>query len=159
MFWTSLVTDQVHLPIYCLSLSLMLFAFVFLFCFVLFCFVCVCCCCCRCIYLGFNRDLRQPLSQIRVSLAVALGAGQICFFAGINATEIKVGGFSHYLNEIKDIMIEQSIEMTKILLFSLRICAGCVCHSSSYYAVFSDGRFLLDAGRGNLSLSVCCKSL
>ena len=106
-----------------------------------------------------NRDLRQPLSQIRVSLAVALGAGQICFFAGINATEIKVGGFSHYLNEIKDIMIEQSIEMTKILLFSLRICAGCVCHSSSYYAVFSDDRFLLDAGRGNLSLSVCCKSL
>ena len=153
------MTDQVHLPIYCLSLLLMLFAFVFL---VLFCFVlcvCVCCCCCRCIYLGFNRDLRQPLSQIRVSLAVALGAGQICFFAGINATEIKVGGFSHYLNEIKDIMIEQSIEMTKILLFSLRICAGCVCHSSSYYAVFSDGRFLLDAGRGNLSLPVCCKSL
>ena len=94
----------------------MLFAFVFLFCF--FCFVCVCarvcvcCCCCRCIYLGFNRDLRQPLSQIRVSLAVALGAGQIGFFAGINATEIKVGGFSHYLYEIKDIMIEQSIEMT-----------------------------------------------
>ena len=113
MFWTSLVTDQVHLPIYCLSLSLMLFAFVFLFCFVLCVRVlCVCCCCCCCTYLGFNRDLRQPLSQIRVSLAVALGAGQICFFAGINATEIKVGGFSHYLNEIKDIMIEQSIEMT-----------------------------------------------
>ena len=105
------MTVQVYLPIYCLLLSLMLFAFFF---FVLFCFVCVCvcCCCCRCIYLGFNRDLRQPLSQIRVSLAVALGAGQICFFAGINATEIKVGGFSHYLNEIKDIMIEQSIEMT-----------------------------------------------
>ena len=90
---------------------------------------------------------------------MALGAGQVCFFAGINATEIKVGGFSHYLNEIKDIMIEQSIEMTKILLFSLRICAGCLCHSSSYYAVFSYGRFLLDAGRGNLSLPVCCKSL
>ena len=107
---------QVHLPIYCLSLSLMLFAFVFLFCFVLCVCVCVCVCCCCCFccctYLGFNRDLRQPLSQIRVSLAVALGAGQICFFAGINATEIKVGGFSHYLYEIKDIMIEQSIEMT-----------------------------------------------
>ena len=114
MFWTSLVTVQVHLPIYCLSLSLMLFAFV-LFCFVLCVCVCVCLCCCYCCcctYLGFNRDLRQPLSQIRVSLAVALGAGQICFFAGINATEIKVGGFSHYLYEIKDIMIEQSIEMT-----------------------------------------------
>ena len=106
MFWTSLVTDQVHLPIYCLSLSLMLFAFVFLFCFVL------CVCVCVVVVVVVNRDLRQPLSQIRVSLAVALGAGQICFFAGINATEIKVGGFSHYLYEIKDIMIEQSIEMT-----------------------------------------------
>ena len=88
------MTVQVHLPIYCLSLSLMLFAFVFLFCFFLCVRVlCVCCCCCCCTYLGFNRDLRQPLSQIRVSLAVALGAGQICFFAGINATEIKVGGY------------------------------------------------------------------
>ena len=106
MFWTLLVTDQVHLPIYCLSLSLMLFAFVFLFCFVL------CVCVCVVAVVVVNRDLRQPLSQIRVSLAVALGAGQICFFAGINATEIKVGGFSRYLCEIKDIMIEQSIEMT-----------------------------------------------
>ena len=89
---------------YLLSLA---FTHAFCFCFfVLFCFVlCVCVC-------VVNRDLRQPLSQIRVSLAVALGAGQICFFAGINATEIKVGGFSHYLYEIKDIMIEQSIEMT-----------------------------------------------
>ena len=122
----------------------------------------MCCCCCCCTYLDFNRDVRQPLSQIRVSLAVALGAGQIFFLSGINATEIKVGGFSHYFIEIKDIMIEQSMEMTKVLPFSLLfcfLCAGCVCHSSSYYAVFSDGRFLLDAGRGNLSLPVCCKSL
>ena len=88
----------------------MLFAFV-LFCFVLFCFV-LCVCVCVVAVVVVNRDLRQPLSQIRVSLAVALGAGQICFFAGINATEIKVGGSFHYLNEIKDIMIEQSIEMT-----------------------------------------------
>ena len=106
MFWTSLVTDQVHLPIYCLSLSLMIFAFVFLFCFVF------CVCVCVVVVVVVNRDLRQPLSQIRVSLAVALGAGQICFFAGINATEIKVGGFTRYLYEIKYIMIEQSIEMT-----------------------------------------------
>ena len=55
-------------------------------------------------------------------------------------------------------MIKQNIEMTKYF-FSLRLCAGCVCHGSSYYAVSSDGRFLLDAGRGNLSLSVCCKGL
>ncbi|XP_066023126.1 adhesion G protein-coupled receptor E3 isoform X2 [Pocillopora verrucosa] len=39
---------------------------------------------------SFLTDLRQPLFQIRVSLAVALGAGQISFFAGINATEIKI---------------------------------------------------------------------
>ena len=81
------MTDQVHLPIYCLSLSLMLFAFVFLFCFVL------CVCVCVVVVVVVHRDLRQPLSQIRVSLAVALGAGQICFFAGISATEIKVGGY------------------------------------------------------------------
>ena len=84
----------------------MIFAFVFLFCFVF------CVCVCVVVVVVVNRDLRQPLSQIRVSLAVALGAGQICFFAGINATEIKVGCSFHYLNEIKDIMIEQSIEMT-----------------------------------------------
>ncbi|XP_066022332.1 adhesion G-protein coupled receptor D1-like isoform X2 [Pocillopora verrucosa] len=38
---------------------------------------------------SFLTDVRQPLSQIRVSLAVALGAGQIFFLSGINATENK----------------------------------------------------------------------
>ena len=33
----------------------------------------------------FNSDVHQPLSQIRVSLAGSLGAGQIIFLAGINA--------------------------------------------------------------------------
>ena len=68
--------------------------------------MCVCArvCVCVCVlllllkYLHFNRDVRQPLSQIRVSLAVALGAGQIFFLSGINATENKVGGFFHYFN-------------------------------------------------------------
>ena len=32
------------------------------------------------------RDMRQPLSQIRVSLVASLGAGQIMFLAGIGAT-------------------------------------------------------------------------
>ncbi|RMX60281.1 hypothetical protein pdam_00021441, partial [Pocillopora damicornis] len=32
-------------------------------------------------------DIRQPLSQIRLSLSVSLGAGQIIFLAGIKATE------------------------------------------------------------------------
>ena len=36
---------------------------------------------------SFTRDVRQPLTQIRLSLFVALGAGQIIFLAGINATE------------------------------------------------------------------------
>ena len=135
----------------------------FLFLFLVF-FFCVCCCCCS--YLVFNRDLRQPLSQIRVSLAVALGAGQVIFLSGINATEKKVGGFFHcfalhwfFSLILKTLWSNKALKWQKILVFSLRICAGSVCHSSSYYAVFSDGRFLLDARRGNLSLSVCCKSL
>ncbi|CAH3152075.1 unnamed protein product [Pocillopora meandrina] len=36
---------------------------------------------------SFITDVRQPLSQIRLSLSVSLGAGQIIFLAGINATE------------------------------------------------------------------------
>ena len=35
----------------------------------------------------FDRDVWQPLTQIRLSLSVSLGAGQIIFLAGINATE------------------------------------------------------------------------
>nr|XP_058952965.1 adhesion G protein-coupled receptor L4-like [Pocillopora verrucosa] len=34
-------------------------------------------------------DVRQPLSQIRLSVSMSLGAGQIIFLAGINATENK----------------------------------------------------------------------
>ncbi|XP_044181447.1 adhesion G-protein coupled receptor D1-like [Acropora millepora] len=37
----------------------------------------------------FLADIKAPLSQIRVSLVSALGAGQIIFFAGIGATENK----------------------------------------------------------------------
>ena len=35
----------------------------------------------------FTRDVWQPLTQIRLSLSFSLGAGQITFLAGINATE------------------------------------------------------------------------
>ena len=35
---------------------------------------------------------------------------------------------------------------------------GCLCHSGSSNALFPNGRFLLDARRGNPSLPVCCKS-
>lgn len=36
------------------------------------------------------RDIKAPLSQIRVSLVASLGAGQIIFLAGIGATDNKV---------------------------------------------------------------------
>ncbi|XP_022785614.1 adhesion G protein-coupled receptor L4-like [Stylophora pistillata] len=36
---------------------------------------------------SFLTDVREPLSQIRLSLSVSLGAGQMIFLAGINATE------------------------------------------------------------------------
>ena len=42
----------------------------------------------------FTRDVRQPLSQIRLSLSVSLGVGQLIFLAGVNATEHTVRGFS-----------------------------------------------------------------
>ena len=42
----------------------------------------------------FIRDVRQPLSQIRLSLSVSLGVGQLIFLAGVNATEHTVRGFS-----------------------------------------------------------------
>ena len=47
-----------------------------------------------CLFIGFflllacfTRDVWQPLTQIRLSLSLSLGAGQIVFLAGINATE------------------------------------------------------------------------
>ena len=47
-----------------------------------------------CLFVGFflllacfTRDVWQPLTQIRLSLSLSLGVGQIVFLAGINATE------------------------------------------------------------------------
>ena len=40
--------------------------------------------------LFFIRDMRGPLSQIRVSLVASLGAGQIIFLTGSGAVENKV---------------------------------------------------------------------
>ena len=52
----------------------------------------------------FTRDVRQPLSQIRLSLSASLGVGQVIFLAGVNATEHTVRGFSgrsvHLINQI-----------------------------------------------------------
>ena len=50
-----------------------------------------------CFYNYFTKDARQPLPQIRLSVSMSLGAGQIIFLAGINATENKVSGPFFYL--------------------------------------------------------------
>ena len=57
-----------------MSLVVFLFCYYFL---ILFC-------------MTFDSDAHQPLSQIRMSLAGSLGAGQIIFFSGIDATENEV---------------------------------------------------------------------
>ena len=53
-------------------------------------------------------------------------------------------------------LVERSTlrSIRKLFLFT-----GCLCYSSSSDAVFLDGRFLLDADRGNLSLLLRCESL
>ena len=58
----------------------------------------------------FTRDIRQPLSQIRLSLSVSLGAGQIIFLAGIKATEKTVGGSLPYLVLFEDILLEWNVK-------------------------------------------------
>ena len=49
-----------------------------------------------CFYNYFIGDVRQPLSQIRLSVSMSLGAGQIIFLAGINAIESKVSVLPFY---------------------------------------------------------------
>ena len=90
---------------------------------------------------------------------MSLGAGQIIFLAGINATENKVSGpFFYPWNEFTlctvNIVERSTIRIRKLFLFT-----GCLCYNSSSDAVFLHGRFLLDADRGNLSLLLCCESL
>ena len=72
---------------------------------ILLCLLCllslVCCCCFNiiyyfCFYNYFIRDVRQPLSQIRLTVSMSLGAGQIIFLAGINTTESKVSVLPFY---------------------------------------------------------------
>ena len=46
------------------------------------------------------RDVNQPLSQIRMSLAGSLGVGQIIFLAGINATENPVRDLSKFTRKV-----------------------------------------------------------
>ena len=110
----------------------------------------------------FTRDVRQPLPQIRLSLCVSLGAGKIIFLSGINAAE-KNGEWVYIIGGIpsKTSFLNETWNQEKMnfLVFPLLSFADSVYHISSSYAVFPDGRFLLDAGRGNLSLPACCESL
>ena len=39
------------------------------------------------------RDVHKPLTQIRLSLAASLGAGQISFLAGMHAMDNSVSNF------------------------------------------------------------------
>ena len=50
---------------------------------------------CFCFFF-LTSDVHQPLSQIRINLASSLGAGQVIFLAGINATENMVREFSTF---------------------------------------------------------------
>ena len=58
------------------------------------------CCLPFCLFACFTRDVRKPLSQIRLSLSVSLGAGQIIFLAGIKATENTVSDVFIHLRYI-----------------------------------------------------------
>ena len=109
----------------------------------------------------FTRDVWQPLTQIRLSLSLSLGAGQIVFLAGIDATENTVSVV--YLYMVYLLFRGQTDSLLKIIwksyknfFFSL---AGSLCPNSSFLAVFPDGSFLLDAGGGNLFRPICCESL
>ena len=59
--------------------ALFIYLFIYLFIFILL----------HLVFVRFflSSDVHQPLSQIRISLASSLGAGQVIFLAGINATE------------------------------------------------------------------------
>ena len=110
----------------------------------------------------FTRDVRQPLPQIRLSLFVSLGAGQIIFLSGINATEKMVSGYILLVEFLQRSHSWTKLETKKKWIFwsfLSFLLQTSVYYISSSYAVFPDGRFLLDAGRGNLSLPSCCKSL
>ena len=112
-----------------------------------------------CFYFYFTKDARQPLPQIRLSVSMSLGAGQIIFLARINATENKVTGLSFYSWNEFSLHREYLVERSTIRIRKLVLSTGCLCYNSGSNAVFLDGRFLLDADRGNLSLPLRCESL
>ena len=79
------------------------------------------CCLSFCLFACFTRDVRKPLSQIRLSLSVSLGAGQIIFLAGIKATENTVSDFFIHLRYIcssgaKVILKKGGLKQTKTRL-------------------------------------------
>ena len=103
---------------------------------------------------SLSPDILENLSQIRLSLFVSLGAEQIISLAGINATEKTVGGSLPFVEFVQR---KPPWMKCKRSLSPLTF-EGCLCHSGSSNALFPNGRFLLDARRGNPSLPVCCES-
>ena len=111
----------------------------------------------------FTRDVRQPLPQIRLSLCVSLDRSWTNHLSLWNKRHRKNGEWLYIIGGIpsKTSFLNETWNQEKMnfLVFPLLSFADSVYHISSSYAVFPDGRFLLDAGRGNLSLPSCCESL
>ncbi|PFX18868.1 Latrophilin-like protein 1 [Stylophora pistillata] len=74
---------------------------------------------------SFLTDIWQPLSQIRVSLSVALGAGQIIFLAGIDATE-NMGILIFVLHCVRNSQIRERLKRKMSL-----ICPSAADHGNS----------------------------
>ena len=78
----------------------------------------------------FTRDVWQPLTQIRLSLSVSLGAGQIIFLTGINATENTVSVVFIYswffllFRGLKDSLENNMKKPQKLFFFSRRLSAS-----------------------------------
>nr|XP_058970195.1 uncharacterized protein LOC131796617 isoform X2 [Pocillopora verrucosa]XP_058970196.1 uncharacterized protein LOC131796617 isoform X2 [Pocillopora verrucosa] len=64
-----------------------------------------------------KMDARQPLPQIRLSVSMSLGAGQIIFLVGINATENKmlIEGIYLYLFVVKAYNINTKMYMYHVI--------------------------------------------
>ena len=110
-------------------------------------------------YAFFVSDVHQPLSQIRMSLAGSLGAGQITFLAGINATENTVRDISKSRRKEAKVRCKERYAGHHLTEKCVGYFTGCLYYSSSSRAVLSDGSFLLDARWGTLPLLPCCQSL
>ena len=116
-------------------------------------------------YFYFTRDVRQPLSQ------TSLPNSAECFYVPWSWTDHLPRRNKRHRTQSqwplllsiewiyslhRRYLVERS---TLRIIRKLFLSTGCLCFTSSSDAVFLDGRFLLDADRGNLSLLLRCESL